>query len=106
LLLRLWLLGAAIGVLGGGNFHAHYYIQLAAPLAALGAFGVQRVGRTALVAVVTLALVSTGALALTTRTTQTRTIWPHDAHLRFDADIARFVEAAVPKGQPIAVTWG
>jgi 4-amino-4-deoxy-L-arabinose transferase-like glycosyltransferase len=106
LLMRFWLLGAAIGVLGGGNFHAHYYVQLAAPLAALGAYGVERLGRPALVAVVAVAVVSTGALALTSRTTQTRTIWPHDPHLRYDAAVVRLIRDQVPRGQEIAVTWG
>ena len=44
-LLRLWLGAATLGVVGGGNFHAHYYIQLAAPLAVLGGVGAARRGR-------------------------------------------------------------
>ena len=35
-------LGAAVvGVLGGGNFHPHYYLQLVPPLSLLGAVGVR-----------------------------------------------------------------
>ena len=42
LLARLWLGAAALGVLGGGNFHAHYYVQLAPPLALLAGVGAAR----------------------------------------------------------------
>ena len=42
LLLRLWVAAAALSVLGGGNFHPHYYLQLCAPLAALGGVGAAR----------------------------------------------------------------
>lgn len=106
LLLRLWLLGAALGVLGGGNFHAHYYVQLAAPLAALAAFGLARVGTRAVAAVALLAVGAALALALAPRSTQTRLVWPHDPHLRYDAGVARLIRGTVPEGQPIAVTWG
>src|SRR6476646_5292545 len=41
-LLRLWLGAAALRVAGGGNFHAHYYIQPAGPLAVLGGVGAAR----------------------------------------------------------------
>jgi hypothetical protein len=106
LLVRLWLLGAAVGVLGGGNFHAHYYVQLAAPLAALGAFGVARLGMPALAAVVAIALLSTTALTFASRDTQTRLIWRHDPHLRVDADVVPLIRSTVPPGKPIAVVWG
>jgi hypothetical protein len=108
-LFRLWLLGAAIGVLGGGNFHAHYYIQLAAPLAVLGAYGVARLGPRgplALTAVVLVAVVTAGALALASRSTQTRLVWPHDPHLRYDDKVAALIRERVPPGEEIAVTWG
>jgi hypothetical protein len=45
-LLRLWLGAAALGVVGGGNFHAHYYIQLAAPLSVLAGVGAARLWET------------------------------------------------------------
>ncbi|MGH3091957.1 MAG: glycosyltransferase family 39 protein [Gaiellaceae bacterium] len=35
-LVHLWTLGAVVGILGGGNFHAHYFIQLVPPLAVAG----------------------------------------------------------------------
>ena len=106
---RLWLVGALVGVLGGGNFHAHYYVQLAAPLAVLGAYGAARLGRlgpTAVAAVVLVALASGAVLSLAPRSTQTRLVWPHDPHLRFDAEAATLIRATVPPGKPIAVTWG
>jgi hypothetical protein len=109
LLFRLWLVGALIGVLGGGNFHAHYYVQLAAPLAVLGAYGAARLGRlgpTAVAAVVLVAVASGAVLSLAPRRTQTRLVWPHDPHLRYDAEAATLIRATVPPGKPIAVTWG
>ena len=109
LLFRLWLAGALLGVLGGGNFHAHYYVQLGAPLAVLGAYGATRLGRigpTAVGAVVLVALASGAVLSLAPRSTQTRLVWPHDPHLRYDDAAANLIRASVPEGKPIAVTWG
>ena len=40
LLARLWVAVAALGVIGGGNFHAHYYQQLVPPLGVLAGIGV------------------------------------------------------------------
>jgi hypothetical protein len=109
LLLRLWLAGALVGVLGGGNFHAHYYVQFAAPLAVLGAYGAVRLGRygvTAVAAVALVALASSATLSLATRSTQTRIVWPHDPHLRYDDAAASLIRGVVPESAPIAVTWG
>src|SRR5204863_7006432 len=39
LLARIWLGAAVVGVLGGGNFHPHYYLQLVPPLSLLAAVG-------------------------------------------------------------------
>jgi hypothetical protein len=39
-LVRVWLAAAGLGVVGGGNFHAHYYIQLVPPLTLLASYGV------------------------------------------------------------------
>ena len=39
LLAVLWLAFATIGVVGGGNFHNHYYQQMAPPLALLAGIG-------------------------------------------------------------------
>ena len=41
LLVRLWLGAALLGVIGGGNFHFHYYIQLVPPLSILAGVGVE-----------------------------------------------------------------
>ena len=40
LLVRLWVAVAALGVIGGGNFHAHYYQQVVPPLGVLAGVGV------------------------------------------------------------------
>ena len=41
LLVKFWIAGAVVGILGGGNFHAHYYIQLVAPVALAAAVGLR-----------------------------------------------------------------
>ncbi|MGN6202509.1 MAG: hypothetical protein ACTHNY_08900, partial [Solirubrobacterales bacterium] len=43
LLARIWVAAAALGVLGGGNFHPHYYLQLVPPLSLLAAVGVRTI---------------------------------------------------------------
>ena len=50
LLARLWLAAAAIGVLGGGNFHNHYYLQLGAAAGDPGRVGRRARDRAALAA--------------------------------------------------------
>lgn len=41
-LVRLWTLAAVVGILGGGNFHEHYFIQLVPPLSVAGGIFVSR----------------------------------------------------------------
>lgn len=111
LLLRLWLAAAVLGVLGGGNFHAHYYVQLAPPLAAVGGAGIarlrsRRAAFSALAAAALIAVGATAAVALASTREQLRLIWPQDPHLRWDGGTASFIRARVPAGRPIAVLWG
>src|SRR6476660_2787846 len=91
LLARIWLGAAVVGVLGGGNFHPHYYLQLVPPLSLLAAVGVRTlwlsaprpaIAAAAAVAVATFALAIPVAWA--TPTGQAKTIWPHDPHLIHD----------------------
>jgi 4-amino-4-deoxy-L-arabinose transferase-like glycosyltransferase len=112
-LVRAWLAAAGVGVVGGGNFHAHYYIQLAPPLAVLAGFGVQRVatGRArALAAAAAVGIVTTAAftvpLWLESPTAQARDVWPRDPHLATDAAVAAYVRSHVGAGRPIQVLWG
>jgi hypothetical protein len=98
---RLWLLGAALGVVGGGSFHAHYYIQLVPPLALAAASGFDRmvVSRRrvlqlaivggAVILVVVAVLPALGA----SKQRDVRLFFPNDPHLASDAAVARVVAA-------------
>jgi 4-amino-4-deoxy-L-arabinose transferase-like glycosyltransferase len=112
LLARIWLGTALLGVVGGGNFHPHYYLQLVPPLSLLGALGLRRLwlaaprpalGATAAGAAATLALALPVAWASPVR--QAQTIWPHDPHLVHDAALARYVRAHTRARQRILAVW-
>jgi hypothetical protein len=91
---RIWTATAAAGALGGGLFHAHYFIELVPPLSIAGAYAVNRAGsgRTvaALASMVAVATVVPALGAPTRR--QVGLIFPHDLHLASDAAVARTVE--------------
>jgi 4-amino-4-deoxy-L-arabinose transferase-like glycosyltransferase len=112
LLARLWLGAALLGVLGGGNFHPHYYLQLAPPLSLLAGIGVRRLlvrPQRALAAACCAAAVATVGLTaplwFASSTAQARTIWPHDPHLVNDGELAAYVRAHTEPGQRILVLW-
>ncbi|HST26011.1 MAG TPA: glycosyltransferase family 39 protein [Gaiellaceae bacterium] len=112
LLVRMWLGAGIIGVLGGGNFHTHYYIQLVPPLAILAGLGVEkaiarRAGRLALAygAVAVATLVVTVPLWFDGPRAQAKTIWPHDPHLQHDAAVVRYVRAHTRPDQKVLVLW-
>jgi hypothetical protein len=112
LLLRLWLGGAVVGVLGGGAFHPHYYIQLVPPLAVLAGIGTARllaahrpVGIAALGAASAAACVLSVPLWIDSPTAQARAIWPRDTHLLEDAAVARYVDAHTSRTQRALVLW-
>jgi hypothetical protein len=109
---RLWFGAAVLGVLGGGNFHPHYYLQLVAPLSVLGAFGVVRVVRGRSRAARTVALAAAAAtfawtvpLWLASPTAQAKRIWPHDPHLRTDGAVAGYVRTHTKPGDRILALW-
>jgi len=113
LLPRLWLVAGVVGVVGGGNFHYHYYLQLVPPLCVLGGVGVARlvqtrgrvaVGLAAALAVATVAV--TAPLWFASPSAQARSIWPHDPHLVHDRAVARYVEAHTKPDDKIFVVWG
>jgi hypothetical protein len=112
LLLRLWLGAAALGVVGGGNFHAHYYIQLAAPLAVLAGVGAARLWetRSGLVAGVACGLalwsaVATVPLWFDSPAAQAAHVFPNDEHLQHDAAVIAYVRGHTVPGQRIFVMW-
>ncbi|PWU17643.1 MAG: hypothetical protein C5B48_15710 [Candidatus Rokuibacteriota bacterium] len=112
LIARLWLGAAAVGVLAGGNFHYHYYLQLVPPLCVLGGVGVAwlreerrlaAAGAAAAVAVATIAL--TAPLWLDSGNAQAREIWPHDPHLVHDRAVASYVRAHTSPRDKVLVLW-
>lgn len=112
LLARLWLVATVPGVLGGGNFHPHYYLQVAPPLAILGALGVRRLladrspryaVASVCAALVTLAL--TAPLWFASGSAQARAIWPDDPHLVHQAELASFVRTHTEPWQTVHVLW-
>jgi hypothetical protein len=112
LVARLWLGAAALGVLGGGNFHTHYYIQLAPPLALLGGFGVaalwERAGQIAWAACGGTAAASLAIAApiwFVSGAAQARAVWPHDPHLVHDRTVARYVRGHTRPTQSVYVLW-
>jgi hypothetical protein len=112
LLARIWLGAAVVGVLGGGNFHPHYYLQLVPPLSLLAAEGVRTLWLSAprpAVAAAGAAAVATLALAMpvawATPTKQAETIWPRDPHLIHDGVLARYVRAHTRPGQRVLAVW-
>jgi hypothetical protein len=106
-LARAWLAAAVLGVLLGGGFHTHYYLQLVVPLAFVAAFMPlsERL----------LAVTAAGAAAVTlgfaaslwaaTDVAQARAIWPVDSHLRSDAAVAAFLRAHTRPSQRVYVLW-
>jgi hypothetical protein len=111
-LARIWVAAAALGVLGGGNFHPHYYLQLVPPLSLLAAVGVRTIWLSAprpAVAAAGAAAAATLAVAMpvawASPTEQAETIWPSDPHLAHDAVLARYVRAHTLPTQRVLAVW-
>ena len=111
-LAQIWLAAACVGVLGGGNFHPHYYLQLVPPLAVLGAVGVRTLwyswarpglGVAFAGAAASLALALPVALASPAR--QAKAIWPHDPHLVHDGALAGYVRTHTLPHQRVLALW-
>ena len=112
LLARIWLGAAMLGVLGGGNFHPHYYLQLVPPLSMLAAVGVRTLWLSAprpAIAAAAAAAAATLAVAIpvawATPARQAQTIWPSDPHLVHDAALARYVRAHTGPRQRVLAVW-
>ena len=108
-LLRLWLGAAVLGVLAGGNFHAHYYLQLVVPLSCVAAFSLtalpERAGKLALGAAAAACVAFAVPLWTAPDDAQARSIWPRDPHLRTDRAVASYVRAHSAAQRPIYVLW-
>jgi 4-amino-4-deoxy-L-arabinose transferase-like glycosyltransferase len=111
-LARLWLGAAVVGVLGGGNFHTHYYLQLVPPLAVLGSIGLRRLWLAAPRPALAAAAAAAGAtlaaalpVAWASPTSQAQTIWPRDPHLVHDETLARYVRLHTQPHQRVLALW-
>jgi 4-amino-4-deoxy-L-arabinose transferase-like glycosyltransferase len=111
-LMTLWLAFAALGVIGGGNFHNHYYQQLIPPLSVLAGIGGTELWRRrdrVWLAVCGVALVATAAVTVPlwfdSGAAQAHAVFPHDAHLRTDAAVVRYIDAHTRPDQRVFVMW-
>ena len=112
LLPALWLGFALLGVLGGGNFHDHYYQQLVPPLGLLAGIGGADILRRrrayaagAVAAAVAATIAGTVPLWFDSPAAQAQAIFPSDPHLQTDAAVIRYVDAHTRPGQRIFVMW-
>jgi hypothetical protein len=106
-LARIWLSFSVVGVLVGGNFHDHYYLQLVVPLALVSAFVPLPSRWSAMSAAVAagLAILFAAPLWRATDVAQARAIWPRDAHVQSDATVANFLRDNTRPAQRIYVLW-
>jgi 4-amino-4-deoxy-L-arabinose transferase-like glycosyltransferase len=112
LLAKLWLGAAALCVIGGGNFHEHYYLQVAPPLALLGGIGLAEVvrRRSPFVAGVAAGLALWGLYATVplwfdSPREQAAQVFPRDGHLQVDGEIVDYVRSNSRPGDRIFVMW-
>ena len=111
-LARIWLGAALLGVLGGGNFHPHYYAQLVPPLSVLGAVGLRTLWQQWPRRAFAVALAGAAAcvamalpVAVASPAAQARAIWPHDPHLVHDGALASYVRAHTHEQQRVLALW-
>jgi hypothetical protein len=112
LLVRVWLGAAVVGVLAGGNFHAHYYLQLVPPLAVLGGVAVaalvearRQIAWGACAAPAAAALAFAAPLWFSSGVAQAEAIWPRDPHLQSDKAVSKFVRLHTRPHEKIFVLW-
>src|SRR5439155_5527060 len=109
LLARLWLAAAMLGVVGGGNFHAHYFQQLAPPLCVIGALGFERFAdlrlRAAALAAALACVLLPAGLWTEGPNQQAHAIWPHDPHLPVGEAVAACVRSHTRPGAKVYVLW-
>jgi hypothetical protein len=107
ILAKVWLAAAAFGILLGGGFHPHYYLELVVPLALVASFvpfsGRLTAASAAIAAAITLSFAA--PLWNAVDDAQARAIWPRDAHLRSDSAVAVFVRMHTRPSQRIYVLW-
>jgi hypothetical protein len=111
-LIKIWLAVAVVGVLGGGNFHSHYYVQLVAPLSVFAAVGLREMLRMPRARAIPLAVPI--ALLLTITATMTAHLYAaanadrtvltfHDPHLLRNARLADYVRSHTSPRQSVLI---
>ncbi|MFL6042550.1 MAG: ArnT family glycosyltransferase [Gaiellales bacterium] len=112
LLVRLWLGAAVLALIGGGNFHPHYYLQLLPPLAIVAGGGaaelLRRPRRPALAVVAALAaltIAGTIPLYLRSGAEQTHSLFPEDPHLPLSAPLAGWLRDNTGADEPVLMLW-
>jgi 4-amino-4-deoxy-L-arabinose transferase-like glycosyltransferase len=108
----LWLVFATLGVIGGGNFHNHYYQQMVPPLALLAGIGGAELWRRRSLAGIAVVAAAVAATAIVTvplwfdsPDAQARAVFPADSHLTTDAAVVRYIRAHTNPRQRIFVMW-
>ena len=106
-LARIWLVLSALGVLVGGNFHYHYYLQLVVPLSLLAAFVPLPSRWSALSAAAAAGLAVLFAVPLwrATDVAQARAIWPRDTHVQSDSAVADYLRKNSRPFEGVYVMW-
>ena len=111
-LVRLWLGAAVVGVIAGGNFHAHYYLQLVPPLAILGGVAVselvearRQIAWGACAAAAAAALAFAAPLWFVNGVAQAEAIWPRDPYLESDKAVSAYVKRHTRPHEQIFVVW-
>ena len=113
LLLRLWVAAAALAVIGGGNFHPHYYQQLCAPLAALAGVGAAALlperHRWSLAVTRRLAALAVASVAgrsgSSPGTSGSRSLFPEDPHLLHSEPVVGWLRDNTDPGDQVFVLW-
>lgn len=104
---RIWLAFAVIGVLLGGGFHSHYYLQLVVPLSLLAAFVPlpDRWMAAGVAIAAALSVLFAVPLWRATDAAQARAIWPTDRHLLSDSAVAAFLRNNSRPSDKVYVLW-
>lgn len=112
LLARFWLVAAIVGVVGGGNFHSHYYLQLVPPLSLLAGIGGARLLRMprrlpaiAFAGAAAATLVVTAPLWFESGRAQAKAVWPQDPHLVNGRAVATYVRRHTFWNDRVLVLW-
>jgi hypothetical protein len=113
-LLRLWLAGGLVGILGGGNFWAHYWIQIVPPLCMIAALRLEAMVASGdlrrVVRVLPVGVAAAFSLWMTVTPLvanpegRVRAVTPGDMLRIYDDDIVAYLRAHTAPGDRVLVT--